>query len=121
MSRWLALADGTAINTQTPPDTLTKPDKTPETQPQDAFCRVLSVCQVEGQEKPTAPNTNDMSHGFAINGHPKTWTGKIVSLDAWRELSEWDKHGPDGRMWCGACKGWSKHCEHIGASSVTPE
>ena len=36
-----------------------------------------------------------------ILGRPKTWTGKIVSLDDWRALSAWDKHGPDGRHWTG--------------------
>lgn len=51
---------------------------------------------------------DDCRHGFAINGYPKTWTGNIVSLDAWRQLSEWDKHGPNGRMWNGITKRWER-------------
>ncbi len=106
MSRWLALADGAAINTQAPPDSMTKPDKTPSTQPERAFCQVLSGCQV-GNDKKTKPSaTSDMRHGFAINGHPKTWTGNIVSLEAWRQLSEWDRHGPNGWQWNGLTQSW---------------
>ena len=43
----------------------------------------------------------DYPHGRTFDGTPKTWTGKIVSLDAWRQLSEWEKHGPNGRHWSG--------------------
>jgi hypothetical protein len=52
------------------------------------------------------PEIQDLRHGFAVNGHPKTWTGKIVSLDAWRQLDEWERHGPNGRHWCGIAKAW---------------
>lgn len=45
-------------------------------------------------------------HGRSVTGDPKTWTGRIVSLDAWRWLSDWDRHGPDGRLWCGICRAW---------------
>lgn len=45
-------------------------------------------------------------HGRSVNGNPKTWTGRIVSLDEWRKLSEWDRHGPDGRLFCGICRAW---------------
>jgi hypothetical protein len=90
MSRWLALADGGAVNTHSPPDTPTKPDKTP-----------------------LPPEIGELRHGFAVNGHPKTWTGKIVSLDAWRQLDAWERHGPNGRMWCGVCRDWQRDCEHI--------
>lgn len=37
---------------------------------------------------------------------PRTWTGRIVSLDEWRRLTEWEKHGPNGRLWCGLCQSW---------------
>jgi hypothetical protein len=106
MSRWLALAEGASTNVHTPPDNMTKPDKTPDIQPGGAFCRVLSDCQVEGQVKPAAQRVDEMRHGFATNGRPKTWTGKIVSLDAWRQLSEWERHGPDGRQWNGLTQSW---------------
>lgn len=51
-----------------------------------------------------APET--FSHGRSVAGHPRTWTGRIVSLDAWRHLSEWEKHGPNGRHWCGIARSW---------------
>ena len=51
-------------------------------------------------------------HGRAVNGYPKTWTGKIVSPDMWHELTEWERHGPDGRLWCGACREWVAECAH---------
>ncbi len=110
MSRWLALARGGADEMQTPPDSMTKHDKNTPMQPEGAFCQVLSVCQVEVEHKPQpdgpSANGGDYRHGHAVNGNPKTWTGKVVSLADWRGLSEWDKHGPDRRVWCGVKKTW---------------
>jgi hypothetical protein len=37
---------------------------------------------------------------------PRTWTGRIVSPEEWATLSDWDKRGPDGRLWCGVCRVW---------------
>lgn len=45
-------------------------------------------------------------HGKAINGNPRTWTGRIVALDEWRRLTEWERHGPKGRDWCGISQRW---------------
>lgn len=61
---------------------------------------------------------NDMLHGFAVNDNPKTWTGNVVSLDDWRGLSEWQRHGPNGRMWCGVCRTWVSQCEHTRGEDV---
>lgn len=30
-------------------------------------------------------------HGASIAGHPITWTGRIVSLDAWRQVNNPDR------------------------------
>ncbi len=57
---------------------------------------------------PNRSRTPDMRHGFAVGGSPKTWTGNIVSLTEWRRLSEWEKHGPDGRHWNGITKQWER-------------
>ena len=38
-------------------------------------------------------------YGIAPNGNPRTWTGRIVSLDDWRSLLEWDWHGSTGKLW----------------------
>jgi hypothetical protein len=74
---------GEVIDTRAPPDATTQPCKSP-----------------------LPPEVEELRHGFAVNGNPKTWTGKIVSLDAWRQLNEWDRHGPNGRHWCGATRAW---------------
>lgn len=47
--------------------------------------------------------------GRAFTGDPKTWTGRIVSLDAWRRLTDWEKYGPDGRLWNGITKKWERN------------
>lgn len=67
---------------------------------------------------PSASRGSDdiFRHGASVTGLPRTWTGRIVSLDEWRRLSEWDRHGPAGRMFCGACQVWvmpgeCPHCE----------
>ena len=77
---------------------------TQPTQNRPFVAKVADVAAPRPQIEKTAPT--DMLHGFAVNGHPKTWTGNIVSLDAWRQLSEWDRHGPDGRHWNGITKSW---------------
>jgi len=32
--------------------------------------------------------------------------GRIESLTDWRDLSEWDRDGPDGRHWSGVTRQW---------------
>lgn len=39
---------------------------------------------------------------------PRTWTGRVVSLDEWRRLTEWEKHGPNGRLWNGITRQWEQ-------------
>lgn len=39
---------------------------------------------------------------------PRTWTGRVVSLAAWRDMTEWERHGPNGRHWNGITKQWEK-------------
>jgi hypothetical protein len=52
------------------------------------------------------PSAESFPHGLSVTGQPLTWTGRIVSLDAWRILTEWEKHGPNGRHWNGITKQW---------------
>ena len=47
-------------------------------------------------------------HAYSALGGPVTWTGRVVSLDDWRNLTEWEKHGPDGRHWNGITKQWEQ-------------
>lgn len=56
----------------------------------------------------TVATPDAFPHGLAINGNPRTWTGRIVSLDEWRRLTEWERRGPNGRHWCGITRAWQK-------------
>lgn len=122
MSRWLLYAQEGEELQQHSPDGLTKPDKSLLPDKNTPFCQVLSGCQVEASESNEQPKldlhkkrdhgihpeTEMFSQGISFGGRPKTWTGKIVSLEEWRQLSEWEKHGPNGRMWNGITGKWEQ-------------
>jgi hypothetical protein len=61
---------------------------------------------------PSAPGIprhepDDSPHGHCrITGRPRTWTGRVVSLDEWRRLSAWDRHGSTGKLWNGITRQW---------------
>jgi hypothetical protein len=55
---------------------------------------------------PESANSDARSYGTSPGGRPLTWTGRVVSLDAWRNLSEWERHGPQGRFWNGKTGKW---------------
>ena len=79
----------------------------PEAQ-KPAFRVATVATPSRSKPEPTRPNTADFPYGTAcgLGLMPKTWTGRVVSLADWRNLSEWDRHGPNGRIWCGLCQGW---------------
>jgi hypothetical protein len=54
------------------------------------------------------PNTDAFPYGTACNlgDAPRTWEGRVVSLATWKRLTEWERHGPNGRLWCGLCQCW---------------
>ncbi len=62
-----------------------------------------------GKVAPLPPRADhdDMRYGQAF-GNPKTWSGRVVSLAEWRGLSEWDRHGPDGKVWSGKTRQWEE-------------
>lgn len=103
MTRWLQAAKR-ATDAGTEPTQLTKPRPEP----------VLSVLSVlsEGEGTDTRPHVGTPSaprtepDGGTLGGRAVTWTGKVVLLDDRRHLTEWEKHGPDGRHWCGISKAW---------------
>jgi hypothetical protein len=70
--------------------------------------RVASVATVVTPR--TVPSeTIDMNiwrHGASVTGNPRTWRGRVVSLNDWRSLTEWERHGPNGRHWCGITRKW---------------
>ncbi len=80
---------------------------TPATKAQRTAPNVAKVASVA--TPPVEKCKTDMfRHGVSLAGHPLTWTGRIVSLDDWRRLTAWEKHGPDGRHWCGIAREWKK-------------
>ncbi len=48
-------------------------------------------------------------HAYSALGGPVTWTGRVVSLDEWRSLTDWERHGPKDMLWCGKRKQWVPH------------
>lgn len=108
MSKWLALAEQAERESHTPPDSMTKTDKNTSIQPKGGFCQVLSNCQVKVESASQPRDTDTFRHGKALGDRPKTWTGKVVSLEEWRALSEWDRHGPYGRHWNGKTRQWEE-------------
>ena len=45
-------------------------------------------------------------YGLGINGTPRTWTGRVVALDEWRRLTDWERHGNTGKLWNGLTRQW---------------
>ncbi len=61
----------------------------------------------QAPERKSAFSQNGGSpYGTSPGGRPLTWTGKVVSLDDWRTLSEWEKHGPAGKSWSPETQTW---------------
>lgn len=62
-------------------------------------------------QPPAAQNEEVTDHdvspyGTSVGGRPLTCTGRVVSLNEWRRLSEWERHGPNGKVWCGIAQRW---------------
>lgn len=59
---------------------------------------VASVATPPTQDRKATTAPSDASaHGLSVGGRPLTWTGRVVSLDDWRSLTEWQRHGPKTR------------------------
>lgn len=96
-----------------PVSQLSRVSQAPETEPRSAGAGA-SVAPSPAPSRPerarhvpSALGEGDaFRHGRTGGGRPRTWSGAIVSLEEWRGLSAWDRHGPDGRLWCGCCRAW---------------
>lgn len=114
MSRWLDLAMVESNSSDLSPDNLTKGDRSPAEARDPAFCRVLSGCRVGNAERSDAldatatPITEPGTYGFAcgLPDRPKTWSGKVVSLAEWRQLSDWERDGSTGLIWNALTNQW---------------
>lgn len=56
------------------------------------------------KEKPQETFPYGMACG--MGDMPRTWTGRVVSLADWRNLTDWERNGPKGMLWCGKRKQW---------------
>lgn len=90
MTRWLQAAKQAAQSERIDPEA--KP--------------VLSVLSEE--QTPAAPRCETFPYGTAcgLGLSPRTWAGRVVSLDDWRAMTDWDRHGPRGRNWNGITRQW---------------
>lgn len=59
-------------------------------------------------QSPRPSNDWALLEKFGAGGRPITWTGKVVSLEEWRSLTEWERHGPDGRHWNSRTRRWEE-------------
>ncbi len=106
MTRWLKAAQQVR--------TRDKWDKTDETPPESPETEVLSqkshLSRVPcGEIRTFEPRSRDddvSPYGQAIGGLQRTWTGKVVSLSDWHNLSEWERHGSTGKLWNGITRKW---------------
>jgi hypothetical protein len=98
------LAEISGQHPATPATTATNRDEPPP--------RVASVASVATPPRPkpqaAPPDAAGFPHGTACDMglYPRTWTGRVVSLQAWRELTDWEKHGPRGGHWNAATGEW---------------
>ena len=106
MTRWLKAARQAG--------TRDKWDKTDNTQPAPPELDVLSqkshLSRVHTAEirtfEPKRGNDQTSPYGQTIGGLQRTWTGKVVSLSDWHNLSEGERHGSTGKLWNGIPRKW---------------
>ena len=65
-----------------------------------------SVAPLPSAPPPSMPNSDCLFHGIVGNSYRRTWTGKVVSLDDWRQMTDWDQHGSTGKLWNGITRQW---------------
>lgn len=108
MSRWLALAREAQNKTETltgrPAETGNKPVQ--EAMPPLSASSSRFAGRGIKEDIPLTKPEKTSPYGQTHGGRQHTWTGKIVSLDAWRALSEWERHGSKGKMWDGSTQQW---------------
>lgn len=80
----------------------------PPARNRETSTRLAEIAEKAARHSPEpAPSPNAASpYGQGCGGLQRTWTGKVVSLEEWRRLSEWDRHGSTGKMWNGITKHW---------------
>lgn len=69
---------------------------------------VVEFLRGSPQDAPERPAKATLPDKVGVGGRPVTWTGKVVSLDDWRNLTDWERHGPNGRLWNGKIQQWEE-------------
>lgn len=89
----------------------TRPIATTATSATPAQRTAPNVAEVASVATPPAGNQkpDHSRHGASVAGHPLIWTGRVVSLDEWRRLSEWGRHGSTGKVWDGLARQWEEN------------
>jgi hypothetical protein len=91
----------------TPPPLVQPPMQDPAAIPAPRVAVVASVAAPPAQKPEFAADPDaQRPYGTTFDGRPLTWTGRVVSLAAWRMLSEWERHGPKGKHWNGLTRQW---------------
>jgi hypothetical protein len=97
----------TEIEGGTPPPLVESPVAVFAQRPRVAV--VASVAALPAQKPKTATGQTDLHpHGVTCGGRPKTWMGRVVSLAAWRDLTEWERDGPKDQHWNGITSQWEQ-------------
>ncbi|MFX0546507.1 hypothetical protein ACEWPL_013270 [Roseovarius sp. S1116L3] len=73
--------------------------------------RLAGIAEIAGTRSPDLGNLPSAApaswpYGVSAGVRPLTYTGRVVSLDAWRNLTGWEKDGPKGRAWDGLSGEW---------------
>lgn len=106
MTRWLQAAKKAS-----------EPEIKPNLPKKPSVCEVNSVKSVDSEldrvnraprSKAASEDLLPTPYGKSAGGRILTYTGQVVSLDAWRELSQWEKHGSNGRRWNGLSQSWER-------------
>ncbi len=74
--------------------------------PASATCRGEKTGMVQDAPQQLPQSQGPVPDRVGVGGRPVTWTGKVVSLEEWRRLSEWERHGSNDRVWNGLTQQW---------------
>jgi hypothetical protein len=84
----------------------------PPQAPSEPVLSVVSVLSEGVNHQPPEqqpPEAFPYGSACGLGEMPRTWTGRVVSIADWRNLTDWDRHGPNGKLWCGKRKEWVRH------------
>ncbi|WP_171130307.1 MULTISPECIES: hypothetical protein [unclassified Ruegeria] len=115
MSRWLDIVRKAREYPDHHTGTQQEPLKRGGKKRDQGFLLVSNGCRVESEEKDRAPhppqqppNQGPVPNKAGVGGRPVTWTGKVVNLDEWRNMTDWERYGPRGKHWNGKTQKWEK-------------